>query len=92
MVTMAEAIIGKTYVITDISKNISYKALCLLNKWGITIDAKIVVVDKTTYGYHLFHAVHPNGELIRGSLSNEDARYIWLEDADKDNFIVIGFK
>jgi len=86
--TFKEAKIGETYRIRDIV-NMSVHVSERLRKIGVISGAKIVLIDKTTYGRYLFQAIHPNGELIKSSVTEQEAERIHIEDPNNISFTVI---
>jgi len=87
VLTLKDAEIGKLYRIKDIV-NMSLGVSKRLMKQGVVNESKIVLIDRTTYGYHLFEAVHPNGDTIKSSVSDKEAERIHIEEFD-DNFVII---
>jgi len=86
--TLRNAEIGKTYRVLDIV-NMSIRVRERLRKEGVVSGAKIVLIDRTDYGRYLFQAIHPNGELVKASVTDQEADRIHIEDPNNMSFTVI---
>ena len=88
VLTLKDAEIDKIYRIKNIV-NMSLRRSKVLRVMGVVNGSKIRLIEHTSYDYYLFEAIHPNGELIKGSATSQEAERIHLEDEFNCHFTAI---